>query len=56
MYGYKVFKFKSKGKAVRKQKEIKRKFGYSPSIFKVSKEGRFKHFSVIRPFNLKKIK
>ena len=51
---YKEHKFPSLKKAVEKQKTMKRKYGYTPKVFKISGGGHKKpYYKVVEPDSLK---
>ena len=56
MSWYTEYDFKTMEKAKKKQKNIKKMFGYTPEIFKLSKEGVKPFYKIVQPKNLKKIR
>jgi hypothetical protein len=51
MFKYKEFKFTEYSLAKKLQKEIKKKYGYPPVIYKINRIGR-REYIVIKPGNL----
>lgn len=52
----KIFKYKIKSQATKKQKSMKRLYGYTPSIFKVrNPKKRTIGYVVVKPIGLKKL-
>jgi len=56
MKKYREYKFKTYGSAKVKQKQMKKNYGYTPTIFEVTnKKTRRKRYVVVRPHGLVKL-
>ena len=53
--GYMAWNYKSFAPAEKKQKAMKKMYGYTPEIMQVSKHGKVLHFTVVEPKGLTKV-
>ena len=52
---YKEYNFKDLPRAIKKQKTMKKLYGYQPSIFKAMKNNKTKYV-IVKPDNLKRLR